>query len=106
MDVVKGVGVGGGGRVGVGVVVEDDMGDGMQCSDHPYINIPGGICAFCLQEKFGKLVSSSFPLPICVSSSSSSSPSFRSDYIGSSNSVSNVVGVGSGSSLSCYASHK
>ncbi|XP_027333547.1 vitellogenin-2-like [Abrus precatorius] len=52
------------------------MGDGMQCSDHPFRNNPGGICAFCLQEKLGKLVSSSFPLPIRASSSSSSSPSF------------------------------
>ncbi|XWS14099.1 hypothetical protein CRYUN_Cryun36dG0094000 [Craigia yunnanensis] len=69
-------GIKGGGRVGVG---EEDTGDGMQCSDHPYRNKPGGICAFCLQEKLGKLVSSSFPLPIRRSSSSSSSPSFRSD---------------------------
>ncbi|KAF3456241.1 hypothetical protein FNV43_RR00891 [Rhamnella rubrinervis] len=73
-----GLGGGGGGRVGVGHEA-DDMGDGMQCSDHPYRNNPGGICAFCLQEKLGKLVSSSFPLPIRGSSSSSSSPSFRSD---------------------------
>ncbi|XP_011010196.1 PREDICTED: sericin 1-like [Populus euphratica] len=72
---MKGVGVGGG-RVGVG---EEDVGDGMQCSDHPYRNNPGGICAFCLQEKLGKLLSSSFPLPLRGSSSSSSSPSFRSD---------------------------
>ncbi|OMO53623.1 hypothetical protein CCACVL1_28490 [Corchorus capsularis] len=71
-------GIKGGGRIGVGEVI-DDMGDGMQCSDHPYRNNPGGICAFCLQEKLGKLVSSSFPLPIRGSSSSSSSPSFRSD---------------------------
>ena len=78
MEGIKG---GGGGRVGVG---EDDMGDGMQCSDHPYRNNPGGICAFCLQEKLGKLVSSSFPLPIRASSSSSSSPSFRSDIAPSS----------------------
>ncbi|GMN62392.1 hypothetical protein TIFTF001_031465 [Ficus carica] len=72
---------GGGGGVNGGHVVDDDMGDGMQCSDHPYRNNPGGICAFCLQEKLGKLVSSSFPLPIRPSSSSSaSSPtSFRSD---------------------------
>ncbi|KAJ9154516.1 hypothetical protein P3X46_027839 [Hevea brasiliensis] len=80
-----GGGGGGGGRVGIG---EEDMGDGMQCSDHPYRNNPGGICAFCLQEKLGKLVSSSFPLPIRGSSSSSSSPSFRSDIgagVGASN---------------------
>ncbi|KAK8671146.1 hypothetical protein V6N13_037751 [Hibiscus sabdariffa] len=76
---------GGGGRVGatvgVGVGVgDDDMGDGMQCSNHPYRNNPGGICAFCLQEKLGKLVSSSFPLPIrAPTSSSSSPPPFRSD---------------------------
>ncbi|XP_039023125.1 uncharacterized protein LOC120155706 [Hibiscus syriacus] len=58
------------------------MGDGMQCSNHPYRNNPGGICAFCLQEKLGKLVSSSFPLPIRGSPSSSSSPPpYRSDTV-------------------------
>ncbi|KAG6731760.1 hypothetical protein I3842_01G145700 [Carya illinoinensis] len=88
MEGIKGLGGGGGGRVGVG---EEDMGDGMQCSDHPYRNNPGGICAFCLQEKLGKLVSSAFPLPIRGSSSSSPSPSFRSDRNG---------GAGSSSSLS------
>ncbi|KAK7264650.1 hypothetical protein RJT34_32259 [Clitoria ternatea] len=68
MEGMKGV------RVGVGE--DHDMADGMQCTDHPYRNNPGGICAFCLQEKLGKLVSSSFPLPIPPSnSSSSSSPS-------------------------------
>ncbi|KAL3812908.1 hypothetical protein ACJIZ3_014176 [Penstemon smallii] len=67
-------------------VVHEDMGEGtMQCINHPYKNsTPGGICAFCLQEKLGKLVSSSFPLPVFPSSSSSSSsPSFRSDFSGS-----------------------
>ncbi|KAJ6430528.1 hypothetical protein OIU84_021852 [Salix udensis] len=87
-----------GGRVGVG---EEDMGDGMQCTDHPYRNNPGGICAFCLQEKLGKLVSSSssFPLPVRGSSSSSSSsppsPSFRSDIGGGGSS-----NGGAGTSLS------
>lgn len=59
---------------------QDDMGEGsMQCIDHPYRNNnPGGICAFCLQEKLGKLVSSSFPVAV-FPSSSSSSPSFRSE---------------------------
>ncbi|KAI3968691.1 hypothetical protein MKX01_028841 [Papaver californicum] len=43
------------------VVVVDDVGGDMQCSNHPYKNNnnPGGICAFCLQEKLGRLVSSS-----------------------------------------------
>lgn len=62
--------------------LQEDSGDGsMQCTDHPYKNnTPGGICAFCLQEKLGKLVSSSFPIAVFPSnSSSSSSPSFRSD---------------------------
>ena len=94
MDMKGGVGVGGG-RVGVG---EEDLGDGMQCSDHPYRNNPGGICAFCLQEKLGKLVSSSFPLPVRGSSSSSSSPSFRSD-IG----VGGSSNGGAGTSLSLAA---
>ncbi|CAI9118842.1 OLC1v1020469C1 [Oldenlandia corymbosa var. corymbosa] len=65
-------------------VVQEDMGDGsMQCTDHPYKNsTPGGICAFCLQEKLGKLVSSSFPVAVFPSSSSSSSspPSLRSEF--------------------------
>ncbi|XP_058092739.1 uncharacterized protein LOC131239186 [Magnolia sinica] len=60
----------------------EDIGEGMQCSEHPYRKNPGGICAFCLQEKLGKLVSSSKSnsfYPIAAPSSSSSSPSFRSD---------------------------
>ncbi|KAJ6853995.1 uncharacterized protein M6B38_100515 [Iris pallida] len=65
----------------------DDVGDGMQCADHPYRANPGGICAFCLQERLGKLVSSSSspssffpPLPATSSTSvtSSTSSSFRS----------------------------
>ncbi|XP_051125570.1 uncharacterized protein LOC127247655 [Andrographis paniculata] len=65
-------------------VVHEDMGEGnMQCTNHPYKNsTPGGICAFCLQEKLGKLVSSSFSVAFFPSSSSSSSPSFRSDFGG------------------------
>lgn len=63
-------------------VVHEDGGEGsMQCARHPYKNsTPGGICAFCLQEKLGKLVSSSYPVAVFPSSSSSSSPSFRSAY--------------------------
>ncbi|CAN0918143.1 hypothetical protein LINGRAHAP2_LOCUS30701 [Linum grandiflorum] len=59
----------------------------MQCSYHPipYRNNPGGICAFCLQEKLGKLVSSSsssFPVrPSTSSNSSSPSTSFRSEVV-------------------------
>ena len=98
-----GGGNGNGGRI---VVVDDDMADGMQCTDHPYRNNPGGICAFCLQEKLGKLVSSSFPLPIRGSSSSSSSPSFRSDIasvaggVGPSSSSARVTAAGLSLSLS------
>lgn len=57
---------------------DDDS--GMICTEHPFKNTTpaGGICAFCLQEKLGKLVSSSFPITV-FPSSSSSSPSFRSD---------------------------
>ncbi|CAL9118886.1 unnamed protein product [Musa textilis] len=68
-----------------GVVgVADDTGEGMQCMDHPYRSNPGGVCAFCLQEKLGKLVVSSksspfSPLQPPPSSSSSSPTSFRSD---------------------------
>ncbi|CAN6464630.1 unnamed protein product [Victoria cruziana] len=36
----------------------DDGLDGMQCNSHPFTN-RGGICALCLQEKLGKLISSS-----------------------------------------------
>ncbi|URE12421.1 hypothetical protein MUK42_23742 [Musa troglodytarum] len=68
-----------------GVVgVADDTGEGMQCMDHPCRSNPGGVCAFCLQEKLGKLVVSSksspfSPLQPPPSSSSSSPTSFRSD---------------------------
>uniref|UniRef100_A0A251VC07 Uncharacterized protein n=1 Tax=Helianthus annuus TaxID=4232 RepID=A0A251VC07_HELAN len=61
--------------------LQEDSGDGsMLCTEHPFKNNTpaGGICAFCLQEKLGKLVSSSFPIAV-FPSSSSSSPSFRSD---------------------------
>ncbi|KAL6522848.1 hypothetical protein OROHE_016695 [Orobanche hederae] len=64
-------------------VVHEDMGESnTQCTNHPYKNIaaPGGICAFCLQEKLRKLVSSSFTTAVFPSSSSSPSPSFRSDF--------------------------
>ncbi|KAL6503366.1 hypothetical protein OROGR_025289 [Orobanche gracilis] len=66
-------------------VVHEDIGeDYMQCVNHPYRNStpsPGGICVFCLQEKLGKLVSSSsssYPSSVFPSSSSSSPPFFRS----------------------------
>ncbi|XP_060174044.1 uncharacterized protein LOC132604519 [Lycium barbarum] len=57
--------------------IQEDIGDGnMQCVNHPYKNSsPGGICAFCLQEKLGKLVSSSFSSSVFPSST----PSLRSD---------------------------
>ncbi|KAK9049965.1 hypothetical protein SSX86_031067 [Deinandra increscens subsp. villosa] len=61
--------------------IQEDAGDGgMQCSNHPFKNNTpaGGICALCLQEKLGKLVSSSFPVAV-FPSSSPSSPSSRSD---------------------------
>ncbi|KAI3828947.1 hypothetical protein L1987_03059 [Smallanthus sonchifolius] len=64
--------------------IQEDAGDGsMQCTEHPFKNNTpaGGICAHCLQEKLGKLVSSSFPIAV-FPSSSSSSPSFRSDIGG------------------------
>ncbi|KAJ9536929.1 hypothetical protein OSB04_029662 [Centaurea solstitialis] len=62
-------------------MMDEDGGDGsMVCTDHPFKNSSpgGGICAFCLQEKLGKLVSSSFPIAVFPASSSSESPSFRS----------------------------
>lgn len=57
-------------------VVPEDSGDGsMVCRVHQgYKNNsspPGGICALCLQDKLGKLVSSSFPSSIFPSTSSS-----------------------------------
>ncbi|KAF9626190.1 hypothetical protein IFM89_031317 [Coptis chinensis] len=78
-------------------LVVDDIGEGMQCSNHPYKNNPGGICAFCLQEKLGKLLSSSSSSSSHQSSPcsffpSSSSPSFRSD---SNNKVGSVKTYGS-----------
>ncbi|KAL2506886.1 hypothetical protein Adt_22507 [Abeliophyllum distichum] len=82
-------------------VVHEDMGEGnMQCTDHPYKNsTPGGICAFCLQEKLGKLVSSSFPAPISSSPSSSSSPSFRSDFGGATSSATTSAATATATSL-------
>ncbi|CAN4091700.1 unnamed protein product [Withania somnifera] len=72
--------------------IQEDMGDGsMICISHSYKNnTPGGICAFCLQEKLGKLVSSSFSSAIFPSSSSSSTPSFRSDFGGTSSTSSTL----------------
>ncbi|XP_074566064.1 uncharacterized protein LOC141822519 [Curcuma longa] len=71
-------------KAAVGAV--DDVGDGMQCVDHPYRSNPGGVCAFCLQEKLGRLVSSSKTTPFLSlqrpPSSSSSPASFRSDVGG------------------------
>ncbi|KAF8079681.1 hypothetical protein N665_1006s0006 [Sinapis alba] len=73
---------------------QEDMSDGMQCINHPFTKNPGGICALCLQEKLGKLVSSSFPLPKHLSSSSStSSPSFRSDSVVSSTTTASASGA-------------
>ncbi|KAI9123012.1 hypothetical protein K1719_005901 [Acacia pycnantha] len=59
---------------------DEDMADGMQCSDHPYRTNPHGICPLCLQEKLGKLLSSSLPLPLRPSSPPSPT-SFRSDHL-------------------------
>ncbi|KAJ4964854.1 hypothetical protein NE237_016703 [Protea cynaroides] len=75
---------GGDGGVGAG----DDIIEGMECNDHPYRNNPGGICAFCLKEKLGKLISSSKTIPSfpVIPSSSSSSPSFTSEGGGLGNS--------------------
>ncbi|KAF8094640.1 hypothetical protein N665_0358s0022 [Sinapis alba] len=53
---------------------DQDMVEGMQCITHPYTKNPGGICPLCLQEKLGKLVTSSFPLPKPNHLTSSSSP--------------------------------
>ncbi|XP_045792745.1 cell wall protein RBR3-like [Trifolium pratense] len=76
---------------------EEDGSMQQYCINHPTKKNPGGICAFCLQEKLGKLVSSSFPLPITTPSSSSSlssppssSPSFRSQTLPSSSSSSSL----------------
>ncbi|XP_073050344.1 uncharacterized protein [Primulina eburnea] len=83
-------------------VVHEDMGDGtMQCMNHPNKNsTPGGICAFCLQEKLGNLLSSSFSVAVGPSSSSSPSPSFRSDIGGSRiMTAATAAGLGGGSAL-------
>ncbi|GAA0150868.1 hypothetical protein LIER_37190 [Lithospermum erythrorhizon] len=53
------------------VVQEDIEEDSMQCAIHPLKNnTPGAICAFCLQEKLGNLVSSAFSVAIFPSSPS------------------------------------
>ncbi|KAK1385630.1 hypothetical protein POM88_023365 [Heracleum sosnowskyi] len=54
-------------------LVDDDYGDdSMQCVYHPYKNNSptGGICALCLQDKLGKLVSSPFLVNSTMVSSS------------------------------------
>ncbi|CAN4094944.1 unnamed protein product [Withania somnifera] len=68
--------------------IQEDIGDGnMQCMNHPYkSSSPGGICAFCLQEKLGKLVSSSFSSSIFPSSSSVS----KSDFVTTSTTTSTL----------------
>ncbi|XAR48695.1 hypothetical protein NMG60_11031593 [Bertholletia excelsa] len=90
--------------------LQEDMGEGsMLCSDHPYKNsaAPGGICALCLQEKLGKLVSSSssspFPSAVFPSSSSSPSPSFRSHFSSSAapSSSSSTAPINSGNHHHC-----
>ncbi|KZV46670.1 hypothetical protein F511_10835 [Dorcoceras hygrometricum] len=65
-------------------VLHEEMGEGgFQCMNHLYRNsTPGGVCAFCLQEKLGKLVSSSFSVGVFPPSTASSSASFRSDFGG------------------------
>ncbi|MCD7464233.1 hypothetical protein HAX54_052324 [Datura stramonium] len=76
--------------------IQEDIGDGnMQCMNHPYKNSsPGGICALCLQEKLGKLVSSSFSSSIFPSSSSSSSSSVsRSDFVATSSTTTSTLQV-------------
>ncbi|GAA0147175.1 hypothetical protein LIER_06940 [Lithospermum erythrorhizon] len=53
------------------VVQEDIEEDSMQCAIHPSKNnTPGAICAFCLQEKLGNLVSSAFSVAVFLSSPS------------------------------------
>ncbi|KAG2245767.1 hypothetical protein Bca52824_085395 [Brassica carinata] len=71
---------------------DQDMGEGIQCITHPYTKNPGGICPLCLQEKLGKLVTSSFPLPKPnhLSSPKSSSPSSITSLALSFSSESNV----------------
>lgn len=68
----------------------------MQCSDHPYKNTksPGGICAFCLQDKLGKLL---------LSSSSSSSTFNTSSFFPSTSSSSSPP---SEKTLSLSTSHQ
>lgn len=92
------------GGLGKSAVVEDqqDMGDGIQCSYHPLKKNTGGICAFCLQDKLGKLVASpsfaTLPPSLDRSSSSSTSPPFRSDAAGVYGGAFNQLSVVSSSS--------
>ncbi|KAK7329458.1 hypothetical protein VNO77_23627 [Canavalia gladiata] len=53
---------------------ENEMGVGMQCIQHPHRNNPAGICAYCLQDKLHKLLSSSFPPPSFTASPSPPPP--------------------------------
>lgn len=88
-----------------GAAADDDMDDGMRCTFHPYRSNQGGICALCLQEKLGKLVSSSSPLPLRASSSSSSSSSFRSDFAAGSGGAASSAKFGLQNGGHCHDHH-
>lgn len=67
---------------GIGEVVDIGEDGSMMCTKHPNNNYnnnnnnnPGGICAVCLQEKLGNLISSSLPIATFPPSSSTSSRS-------------------------------
>jgi len=61
----------------------NEVADGMQCIHHPHRtnnnNNTAAICAFCLQEKLGKLLSSSFPSPPSVKTKNNKPPTTSSN---------------------------
>ncbi|PKA55540.1 hypothetical protein AXF42_Ash006742 [Apostasia shenzhenica] len=97
----------------VGGMLVEDLGEGMQCSDHPYRSNPGGICAFCLQEKLGKLVSSSkssnpffSATPLPCSSSSSPPPTLPSSELPTSASLATAASSSGGRISFLSAKHR
>ncbi|XP_022137803.1 uncharacterized protein DDB_G0271670-like [Momordica charantia] len=88
-----------------GGALDDDIDDGMRCAYHPYRSSHGGICALCLQEKLGRLVSSSSPVPLRASSSSSSSSSFRSDFAAAAASAASSAKFGAADGAGCHDRH-
>ncbi|CAN8269950.1 unnamed protein product [Cochlearia groenlandica] len=94
---------------------DQEMGEGVHCIKHPYTKNNGGICALCLQDKLGKLVTSSFTSSSSTTSLSLSETNTRRDstinnnnnnnqpfLLASSSSSANIIYKRSKSTASAY----